>query len=57
MKKKKAAEVLDHYRQQAFSGTIRLFFVAEIKLLLLATLTRMWDSEAQGRNTGENSDG
>lgn len=55
--KKKAEAALSRYKQRAEMGEIRLFFVDEIKLILLATLTRMWDSEAQGGHPGENPHG
>ena len=40
--KKKAIEEIDEYKQRAEAGEIRLFFLDEIKLALLATITRMW---------------
>jgi transposase len=40
--KKKAEGDLERYKQRAETGEIRLFFVDEIKFILLATLTRMW---------------
>ena len=41
-KKKKAIDDLDAYKQRAQAGEIRLFLLDEIKLTLLATITRMW---------------
>jgi len=40
--KKKAIEDLSDYKQRAEKGKIRLFLLDEIKLMVLATLTRMW---------------
>jgi len=40
--KKKAKEEISSYQQQAQAGEIRFFYCDEIKLMMFATLTRMW---------------
>lgn len=40
--KKRAEKDLTDYKRRAEAGKIRLFFLDEIRLTLLATLTRMW---------------
>ena len=49
---------IDEYKQRAEAGEIRLFLLDEIKLMVLATLTRMWvkvGTQAQIR-TDDNHD-
>ena len=59
-KKKKAIDDVEAYKQQAQAGEIRLFFLDEIKLMVLATLTRMWvkvgtQGEIRTKDSGANT--